>query len=472
MKAKNVLTLLTVVVGIMVFALPAGADYSAENRSPGDVLTPCKCTVGNVPCAGTSTQTGVQGAVIVVDEPARPFDFDGDPAGVSDLYGFGSYGYCSGYNFADDPTRNCKLIFDVCSCDEACEIKAGSTMGIQMSILTEGVYWADPDINRIYFDMFDTTTEICATDGAKNPTVTAMRAVPYYLDEDTGAFVSGEDMPAPTGQGIRYFGGITYYRTVTEGTYYPDEIAQQHLMFKSTVSAVGNPLGGEYKGSVPVGNRVTILESPKTADYMFTIYDTVTRAGQCKIWIDVPAMRIDPTYQKAGQVIQLQVRLIFNREPVGICPECDPPDYCDGVVDIAIMCCGEEGVISGTGGIFFPYVFQGLDNWSSGIAVSALDREQLPEDAYCELTIKDQEGNIATWTKTDMGNKLVWAFVLDQIMSNFAMTQGTALVPGAASLEIRSNYRMDGYSFMMADMSGSYFGAGTLARGIGGKCCP
>jgi hypothetical protein len=364
--------------------------------------------------------------------------------------------------------RDCKFIFNVCGCDEACDVKPGEKIGIQMYILTEGVYWAE-DTDKIYFDMYETTSAACVKNNlTRTPEITLMRTAPYYENID-GVRVSGTD-PAEyaagdTGDAVRYFnlrnadGQVGFYRSVNETDY------NEKGKFTTTLGPRGTPLTGDYDKEIPEANKVRVLESPEVGDYMITKDDA---KGECKLWIDIPAMRIDPAQQLEGTLIQVQVRLLFNREIEGICPECDPPDVCDCVVDVGIMCCGEEGVAQDQGCIFFPYVVQNYPGWQSGIGVSALGREELPEDAWCELTIQDQEGNTVAYKKEDMGTKLVWSFILDNIMDQF----DTQPAGGVVSLKIESNYRMDGFSFMLGEMGDSYFGAGGLARGCGAKCCP
>jgi hypothetical protein len=182
------------------------------------------------------------------------------------------------------------------------------------------------------------------------------------------------------------------------------------------------------------------------------------------LWIDIPAMRLDGT-AKAGDAIQVRTTLLWGRAVSGLCADCGPPILCECVRTVGIVCCNEQS--SDSGCVFFPYVLQGLESssgWVTGIAVSARGT-RLPADAYCELTLKDSEGTVATYKKTDMGSKLVWAFVLEREMRNFNKTQAA----GAVSLEVKSNYRIDGYAFMNANMT---FGAGEMGRACGTACNP
>jgi hypothetical protein len=495
MKAKKALSL--VLVGIFAFATVAGAadDYNFSSHTNCKICP--KCDIGNVPCPTTTTIPGPQGTSTVVTEEASPFDFDGR-AYIDG--GFGSYGYCTGFNYSDDPLRNCKYTFDVCSCDAACEITMGEAMGLQMYIKTPGVYWASYDsttMNSIHFDIYEQvtgtnpTTSICAAN-TNGPLVTTMESVPYY-ESESGERISGEVSVDKmdfvhavvdgveqdyTGNEVRAFNQIKYYRGYNHN---PDDKTDFEdcpvagdpsycINNKGKYVSVpdptmeGTPLAGSLKGAIPVVNRVNILQSEYAGDYRITKTDP---KGRCKLWIDIPPMRIDPTIAKEGDIVEIAVRLIFNREVEGLCPECDPPDVCECIVQVAVVCCGDSGVDdSGQYCMYFPYVVEGIElssGWAAGIAVTSR-AETMPADAYCELTLTDMAGNVATYKKT--GVQKIWTFMVDSELANFT---GSTLVPGAASLTVQSNYSMDGYSFL----TDGNFGAGTLARGCGtGKCAP
>lgn len=443
MRIKNVVSVLTVITFVFAFSLAFAADD--YNRGPGSCYDCPKCPMGEVPCPGTTP--GPQGTT--ADNPTYPFDFDGMPHVEG---GFGSYGYRMGYNFAEDNERNCKFIYDLCSCPEACQLKAGERMGIQMYIKTPGVYWAED--TEVHFEIFNNVNQPCVTNVDGIPSVTEMNTAAYYLNEAEER-VSGEGIADPSGYEVRSFGNIRYYRTFTEVEY------NVKNKFVSTVSNEGTPLSGAYTGTIPSANRVVALESDEQTDYVITKDDS---HGDCKLWIDIPAMRIDPTVAKKGDIIEVQVRLLFSREVTGVCPECEPPDVCDCVLQVGIVCPGEGVTPSGEYCMYFPYVLQGIQDagWVSGIAVTG--REDLPDDAYCKLTLMDASGNKASYTNNSVVP--IWTFILDSVMSNFS---GDTLVPGASSLEVISNYRIDGYSFL----DSGTFGAATLPRSCTpGACCP
>jgi len=456
MKAKKVLSL--ALAAIFAFASIAGAD-DYNRTDPANVkCSNCdKCTLANIPCPGTKTEPGIQGEVIIKTDSTFPFDFEGNPA-VAD--GFGSYGYCTGYNYAEDRTRNCKFIFDLCSCDQACQLIPGEKMGIQMYIKTAGIYFADPTMNTIDFDIYPSVASLCTTNADKTPITTLMAAAPYYIgatshNRISGDFTIDKEDVGETGTAVRNFGTIKYYRTFTEVAY------NSKGQFESAVSNDGIPLSGELTSSIPIANRVVALQSEFATDYVITKDDAI---GSCQLWIDIPAMRVDPSVAK-GTVIEVQVRLLFNREVDYLCPECNPPDVCDCTLKVGVVCCGEAVVNGNTGCMYFPYMVQGIgltSGWASGLAITS--RGELPANAECTLTMTDSAGNVATYKKT--GVDKIWTFMVDSVMSNFT---GATLVPGAVSLKVESNFSMDGYSFLT---NGSGM-VGTLARGCKAlQCAP
>ncbi len=457
MKAKKVLSL--ALAAIFAFASIAGAADDYNRTDPANVeCSNCpKCTVSNIPCPGTVVIPGPQGTSTTVSEAAFPFDFDGNPAVEG---GFGSHGYCTGYNQAEDPTRNCKFIFNLCSCDQACQLVPGEKMGIEMYIKTAGVYFADPTMNTVNFGIYPSVDSACTINADKNPATTLMAVAPYYIGATSGKRISGDftvdkEEIGQTDTAIRNFGAIKYYRTFTEVAY------NSKGKFESSVSNEGVPLAGALTTSVPTANRVVALQSDIDTDYVITKNDA---GGQCKLWIDIPAMRVDPSVAK-GTVIQVQVRLLFNRLISGVCPECEPPDVCDCTLTVGVVCCGEAIVNDDEGCMYFPYMVQGMEltaGWVSGLAITS--RGAMPDDPKCTLTMTDSAGNVAVYTKG--GVDKIWTFMVDSIMSNFT---GATLAPGAVSLKVESNYSIDGYSFLMMTNGGGM--VSTLARGCNANQC-
>lgn len=491
---KKVWVILTVMISVFAFVAAATAD-DVYNRSTGAWNKCSKCPIGRVPCPGIQIIPGAQGTHTTANEPAYPFDFDGNaylapnpdptipynpPAANIQQRGFGSWGYAAGDNYGDDAERNCKFFFDLCECDDACNLVPGKKMGVEMYIKTPGVYFADPVLIEagddygvvgsagkptIHFNIERTWNatagEPCHIDSMAHPTVLQLEEAPYYLSAVDGSRLPGGSAEVPTGSIIRNFGPIEYYTGFSEGDNAKGKFESKPAHQYSNEA----PLSGAYQGTVPARNRVVALQSFVDTDYMLTEYDAI---GECKLWIDIPAMRIDPTVAQEGAMIQLQVRLLFNREKDVVCPECNPASVCDVTFDVGIVCADAIAPEDSEYCMFFPYVLQGLlesDGWSTGIAISSRD-DEMPDEAWVELTLKDRAGNSATYKRDSLGKGLVWSFVLDSQMENFTGT----LVPGATSLTVKSNYSMDGYQFL--NVAGT-FGAGSNARGCKpGQCCP
>lgn len=449
MKRKNVARLLTVMIAIFVCVPIAFGEGPTQTKITCEEACGKACLTGIVPCP--ETMDGPQGEPSSITA-LSPFDFEGKPVGGS----FGATGYRSGYNYQENNGIDCKFIFDVCACNEACEVKPGSRMGIQIVIKTDGVYFADPTMTTVYFDIAENASNFC-----NEPIVKSMTEGWYYQNPD-GERVGYRPTDSQLGQPnalaekrIRNFGTVKYYRTYSE-----DVNSKGYFITK--LSDEGVPLGGSYTGGIPADNKVYALQSETTTDYMFTDTDT---EGHCSLWIDIPAMRIDPEIAKQGEDIEVMVRLLFNRDFEGICEDCNPPDVCEctrivgricpvGPVDVDEYC------------MLFPYVLQNLNPWWSGIVVMARD-DELAADATFTITAKDAAGNMGTYKVTNVTP--IWTSVIDSIIPQFTMTKGTMFEAGALSLKVESNYSIHGYSFL----TDNNFGAGTLATGCTpGRCSP
>lgn len=451
MKRKNVIRLLTVMIAMLVVVPVA---FGSGSRSQITCDPACnKCPVAPVPCP--ETIQGPQGSTSVTS--LSPFDFEGKPAQGS----FGATGYVPGYNYSDNNERDCKFVFDVCHCNEACDVRPGTKVGIQMVIKTPGVYFADPSMTTVYFDIDEDQNNFCKVDTQAHPTVTTMSSADVYYNAD-GERIGYRPTPAQIEQGariesaIRNFGTVKYYRKYTEGV-------NSKGYFITTVTDEGAPLSGSRIGAIPDANKVVALQSLMESDYMFTDEDS---EGHCYLWIDIPAMRIDPTIAVDGDNIDVLVRLLFNREFEGICEDCNPPDVCECIRTIGKVCPGDTPAPGDTYCMLFPYVLQNLNPWWSGVVVMARD-DELPTDAYFELVAKDQDGNMGTYRVTTPTP--IWTSVIDSVIPQFTMTKGTMFKPGALSLKVTANYSIHGYSFL----TDNNFGAGTLATGCtSGKCAP
>jgi hypothetical protein len=484
MKRKNVLGLLTIMIIVFAFAA-AGFCQDYSNKSDAECYGCPKCPTGKIPCPGVKVEPGPQGTTTTVNEPAVPFDFDGSPYVAN---GFGAYGYCpnKGFNFntttgqdgkvdTGNNERDCKLVFDLCDCGEACDVTIGTKVGIQMIIGTvdaagkflpglvngqfvakdTGVYFADPDLPTINFDIRNDINDYCKKKTDKTPDVRLMNQTTAYYDVEGHRLVSRDDPKYFEARDeVRNFGVIKYYRNYAE-------VINNKGLFQTTLTNEGTPVGGALT-TIADANRVRALESSKDFDYVFNT-DDVKAVQYCNMWIDVPAMRVDPAIAKEGDEVWLKVRLLFNREYDGICDTCHPPDVCECYIKIGVICC-DAVVPTDKGCAFFPYLvqsIQGTSGWAAGVALTA--RGALPADAFYQFTLKDQAGKTVVYKETT-DVKTVWAQMLDTIMPKFP----AGIMPGAVSLQVDTNFPIDGYSFL----TDGNFGAGTLARGCEGACCP
>ncbi|MCP4349430.1 MAG: hypothetical protein GY795_28450 [Desulfobacterales bacterium] len=461
MKRRNVIGLLAVMIIMTGFGGVAFGQIFIDPpplyTTPGDyganlgagLCAECdgKNAMGKIPIPETNVQQNQPTTVTSVG----PFDFDGEPweivvdpdGDMSDdanwihRADFGPTGYCPSYASEDN-----KFLFDVCQCPEACVVAEGAQIGIEMIIdadgnydtVDDGVYFADPDLNEVYFN-------IIQQELPDNQYVWNNRP----CDEDT--------MGRPEGlASTRAFENITYYRSYTE-----NKINSKGL-YELSMGTEGTPIDGMMNTQIQEENRVVALQSDVEGGYVIKAGDT---QRHCLFWIDIPAMRIDPTRaaELVGNTIRVRVRLLFNRQPT-ICPDCNPPDYCECVIEVAKISCDAP---SNEGCMFIPYVLYNFEGWGTGVAVTA--RQTLPENAWCQVTLTDAEGNSASYKNTAVKN--IWAFVLNNELANF--TGDTLLPSGAASLRIESNYSIDGYSFLETPT----FGASVLPRGCTeGACAP
>lgn len=446
---KKVLGIATALMVLFALTANVGAQDASNIDDITDLSTnPCpgcvKATVGNVPTPRVEEIEEGQG-VIYNTTSVCPFDYD-DMDPESEFNGIDAdgnrWGYCPNtavgsqgaeYDALGEPItpRNVKFMLNVCDCPESCNLNVGTKIGIQMTILTPGVYWAhDP--------------KTLDADGN------------YTVRFKNYAKASPQRVVCPAGDDdlTKNFGRVRYYQSISE-------TLNSKGMLQRTPVNEGTPLAGCSNTSVPAANRMQVLQSERDTDYVVTSADN----DLCWFWIDIPAMRLDSSAE-VGSAVQVRVSLLWDREMEGICSDCKPPVICECVRTVAIVGCESTDMSSGC--LFFPYLVQGTedaDGWVAGVGISAVGRDTLPDDAWVELTLRDTAGNVATWKNSSMENNLVWAFVLDRIMDNF----GGTIVPGVVSMQVKSNYLIDGYSFLMNQQW--QLGAGQLPRTAGGITC-
>jgi len=346
-----------------------------------------------------------------------PFDYDDtDP---ESQFNKDDYGYCpnSGdgeYDTAGKPLsrRKCHFIMNVCSCPDAYykeyELDEGTLIGIQMTILTEGVYWAEDP--KAYEDR----------NGGGERTIWFNN----YPSRQAACDAPADDL-------IKNFGPVRYYQTPRE------TINSKAMLLREPIIEVTQMVGCS-DGPVPALNKSQVIEW-KEKDYHYVT--GAEDAENCWFRIDIPAMRLDNTAQR-GDAIRIRASLIWP-------PKYNPMYFsgyqCECIRTVGYVSCESDKLNRGC--LFFPYLVHGeedMGGWVSGVGIST-SGDYLPSDAWLELILRDSEGGRAVWKNTDMGDKFIWAFILDRVMENFSKT----LAPGPVSLKVRGNFPMGGYGFLM-----------------------
>jgi hypothetical protein len=342
-------------------------------------------------------------------------------------------------------------------------------MGIQMIIVTEGVYFAGPvpkplagnydppDSNgnkgrpTIHFDIASDRGAFCANRKEMRIADVFYNASGERVATRAESVLTVNDIPP---QEVRSFGPVEYYAN------YQDTPCNPKDQFTTKgVSEIKPPFSeGPFSGTNP-GIKARVLQSSLSTDYVFTEWD-ITENRNCYVWVDVPPMRVDHNVAVSGADIKLKVRFLFHKDDV-ICEDCAPPVVCECTRVIGTVCCDVSPIDNC---MFFPYTVQNVGSWDTGIAITA--RGDLPSNASCILTLIDAEGNEASYTKTNPPR--IWTFMLNNEVSKFSRS----LEPGPVSLEVNSNYSMHGYSFLV-ETDALSFGAGTLPVGCTpGECSP
>jgi hypothetical protein len=306
-------------------------------------------------------------------------------------------GYC-GAESAD----NCKAVFNICNCETAADFEEGETIGVRMTILVDGetgengAYWAFGAVSNVAMNQYDTEDDAC--DGT----------LPYTKAFGAGAFLQSDLDEA-------------------------DEKLAADLVDDPTCE-------------VDADGQATVILTDTAAGYVITAADVTNKLSHW--WIDVALIRIDPNVLHDGELISVLIELM-NQGAGGICAEC--VSVCECIVNVAIVCC-EPGAAE----MYFPYVVTQLSPWSTGIVVTNMGTAVSIADMSATFTLTDGAGDTFTYTKTDFDTK-VWAFLLDTELPNFS---GGTPAPGAAWLNVETNFSVDGWHFM----TDTNFGAGTLPR--------
>lgn len=391
---KKLLVLLTVTMAVIGFSTGAFAAW-------GDpVCTNCKdCELDGVSCGLSSGQN--------VTSSCGSFEYDCFPNSAVTPYYLTRTGYCDTNNEC-----YCRVLFNICNCEDPAVFDSDATIGIRMTMLVDGVaghlgaYWADPSITQIEF-------------------------YKYGLAQSDPCTSLGE---------YASFGLIDYWQA--------DKMTPANPVVGTIAPC--NPL--------PVANQAVVLMSQTNVGYTITAADVANKSHVW--WIDIPGMRIDPNVLHNGELISVKIELLAA-ESGGICADCDA--VCECIVDVAIVCCdgGIEIPLPERFGMYFPYVtWQGA--WSTGIVVTNIS-SIIPyapmvvaaEDMEVTFVLHDVNGNQFTYFKDDF-TTTSWAFSMGALVPDFSGTPAD----GPAWLEVQTNFAVDGYSYI----ANGNFGLGTLPR--------
>lgn len=271
--------------GIAVFAMIFSTCMTGYAQTSTMDCDPCaKCTPWHIPAVGCTALAQGQTATVNV------FDWDAT-YGYCEQQGQTSFTYPGTNNVA---LRNCRLVFDICKCPEACQLEEGWVIGVQMEILTPGVYFAaDPDVPQFNgatptpWDDYNVAGTYCYS---PNTYQLRFRRLP-----ETAA-----STPCTTTD-FR-MGGRTTYDTM-KISYYTN--ATQANAGNEITWAVGPGAAGQ--------GLAKVVRTPTPYDgWELTEADVDNQL--CNFWYDVPAMIASGTVT-SGQTVQLKVSLLAS-EPL------------------------------------------------------------------------------------------------------------------------------------------------------------
>lgn len=415
MKLRNVAVIVTLIFAVMLPAsvFAAAVDIDCPECKEGAIVR----TVP-IPTATADQQ---------VCNP-REFDFDNDPLTPNSSGGLGWHeGYCAG-SFANEGqinqnVDNYRAIMAICDCItggvNTNRFSAGRSIGIRMTILVNGKAGAN---NGVYWQGAGSTTNdeiIMRTFENKNQ---ACAAESYASINQSGPDV-GEQ---------KSFGTVAYYTT--------------------TNPSVNTNNGRNPNDCTPENDQrlITLQSFPlKTTGYTVTQQDVDNLVSY---WgIDIPPMVV-MSNAPLGGTVQVKIELL-DTDSAGICSSCTP--ICECIVDIAKLGCDEVT----TDCVSFPYVVTQIDDtsgWSTGIALTNLSTDVTTPT----ITVKLIDSTGAVFTTTQSFAKKTDAFMLDSVLTDWTWSPASMPAPGAAQMQVRGNFKIDGYQFM----TDGTFGAGTLGR--------
>jgi len=252
------------------------------------------------------------------------------------------YGYCPGtYNHPKG------VVLKLCDCERVTDIISGNEYSIKVTILNDGVYWAD-DNDSIEFSEEATPVSYSAI------------SVTSYLDENH--LCEGED-------GISNIGAVCRY------------LDEDGNLIDGTTNTCAD--GGDPGYTFSVGSNCKLhgvgakIFSTKPA----RLFET----NRPFVVIDLPSMYYDNTIVKKGDKLKVKIEITQSKD---VCPDCDVFCACDEVV------LGTFGCYEPRCTLTFPYFVSDVGNWWNGVAIT----NKASYSGTAVFHFYDQFGNTATKT--------------------------------------------------------------------------
>ena len=342
---KKLLLLFAAAAMVLAFSMPAAA---AEYVGHQECCENCpKCDLDDIECPETSLNQ---------EDFCDYFDYD-TVRGNAGALRTGAHGY-TGDN------ENCKVIFDICCCDEEAiaYFIVGQTIGVRMTSLTDGFYFTG---DTVHIDIYEEDGPYCTTDTMVAP---KPFPTPYIYRNAAGTVIT--------------------YAAKTSGC------------------------------TVPALEKAVVLESEKLTGYVITQEDIDD--SRCMWWFDMPAMRYDVDDATRGARVNVKIELMTAES--GICA--DWKVICECIVDLGVWCPERPAHDS----MYFPYVLPGDTAWHTGIVVTNLSSGTsyavAPADMVATFTLTDKTGAQFTYEKSDF-TTVVWSTWLNDILAEFDGTPAT-----------------------------------------------
>lgn len=284
-------------LGLAVFAMVfttcmSGYAQVTDIAIPG--CDPCqKCELWNIPANGCSELLQGQTATQTV------FDWDAT-YGYCQQQGTANFTYAGTQNHA---VRNCRLVVNICRCEDTCLYDEGWVVGVQMEILTPGVYFAvDPDVPR--FDG-SATAKPAGFDNINVAGTNCYSENTYQLRFRRSA---NANVTEACGTSDMLAAGRTTYDTMKIQYYQNTTTANQ-----------GTELTWAQNGPGATGERLAkVIKTPTPYDG-WELTDDDRRNQRCHFWFDVPAMIASGTVT-SGQHVELKTSILFSPPLVEVEP--------------------------------------------------------------------------------------------------------------------------------------------------------